>query len=1359
MTIKHYYLPIKMLLVVLAVLFLPTPSFSQKTEGESAIQKGLAFNRFFAKDGLPDNRVRSIYQDKKGFIWIGTMNGLCRYDGYNFKQFSKNVQGNGIAGNWVYAIAEDEEENIWIGSTEGLSKIERNKDSILNFKTSDFLPHKEIKSLYIDQKQRLWIGTKKGLSILEIKTGKVHQFKDYPLNNAVNVIVPDEKGHTWVSCETGIVRFDEKNLSQTYFPFDVKPNAYNDRIWDILFVQDELWVASGGDGIYRSKTDSLTAHGGSAFQKLFLGDGVSPNLEIYDLTMDNSGDIWLGTTQGLGKIERQTPNGNDGPIIFYQQHYLNDYSLSNDRIFKLNFDAGNNLWIGSNLGLSTLLNRNRNFSNFSFTKSTNKDEVRGITAIPEGDLWYTTSSKGTSGISNEDGTIKKLGLNMGPEANMGRCIASMGQKLFIGSLDGLVIKDLKTGYVQHLLPGKNVFSLLLDTADNKAYIGTISGLFAYDMQKNTLASKLPLLKGFVRSLYKSPNGTIYAGIDGPFIYKKDPEGDFAPLAIPDHFFGSMINAMEEDNEGHLWIGTESGLNKLTKNGSAAYTCELIGVGEGLADKSVHGLIIDKENNLWISSIKGLMRYSDKEKHFEYFLPNLIFSPSCFYKKGDTAFFFGHANGFIRFDPKLISFTKSPPDVLITGFRILNKAVKVKERINGDVILDKQIFNTENITLNYKNDMFTLEYANINGSFEKSRDYAYKLEGFDNDWVYNKSEEHTATYTNLNPGTYTFIVKAKDHSGSWNSKPTKLSISVLPPPWKTWWAILTYVAIINGLIYIFIRYRTANARKESELLLEKREKEQMKELNNLKLQFFTNISHEFRTPLTLISGPIKDIISNNTISVDIRKKAKIIKRNSDKLIHLIDELITFRKLEKGGLVLKPTTINILHFVQEISESFQLFAEGKEVIINCHSLLKDNVILADPIHLYKAINNLMANALKFCSEGSVVQIKIKAQKKLDAPQKEICDSWIRISVSNSGPNISKENLVRIFDRYYKGNDAHGGTGIGLSLAKELVELHNGSIHAKSDHQTTEFTILLPKGNVTSLLEDTNTDPASFPKILALDPYLGDDRSFDETQETTYGEPGKMHILLVDDNNELLEYLSLLLKDDFIIKTASNGLEALEVVEKTPPDVIVSDVLMPKMDGYGLCQSLKENRKTLHIPVILLTAKTMTEEKMRGLHLGADAYLEKPFDPDILKTRIHALVKSRKMLIQKLVKEQVVDSSAFTKNPIDEAFIQKVVEHITANLDNGDFSVEELSEKMSMSRSNLFRKVKTISKMSPVEFIYYIRLQNGMKLLLERKFNISEIAWQVGFKNPSSFSKSFKKQYGKSPTEYLNDRLDNG
>lgn len=1328
---------------------------AQDITGNKSISRGLVFESSYTSNGLPDNRIRSIYQSKRGYFWIGTMNGLAKYDGYTFTNFSKENNGNGIAGNWVYDITEDSSKNIWIATTEGVSKLISVQDTIINYTSSKHLTHKEVRTLYIDDNERVWIGTKKGLSIYNTITEEILKFEAEPFNNTINSIIKDKNGHVWVSCETGLVCFNPKNLSYTYLPFDVKSNPYGDRIWDLYYLNNEIWIGTGGNGLYRFNINHIDSLKNEDIQK-FKIEELPDNIEVFDIKEGPNGSLWLATGKGLIQL---TLSSTGNKIESFNHQNNNKHSLSDNLLYKLYFDTSKNLLIGSDMGLNILLFENFNFQNFDFSLNKDKDAIRGLTSTYKSNIVVASNSKGLFNVNPEKPSTNKVLIKSNKDKlNLGRSITSFEQTLFVGTLDGVLIKELNTGKESQILSGENIFSLAKDPFSSKIYIGAINGLYIYDIEESKLVSKNKVINGFTRAMSFDKDGSLWVGIDGPKLYvKKRGEDTFEDIEIPIEFHGFEINGIEHDSHGNHWIGTVSGLNRISKDGNEKYVCEFIGIKDGLIVKMVNGLIADSKKNIWLSTIKGITKYDIEGNHFEYYLPNLIFIPSSVYKQNNESFLFGHTEGFIKFNPTHFSKNQNTPNIQITSLRVLNEKIETGQIVNGDVIIKNIIEETSDIVLNHKNNIFTIEYSDLNRGFDENRQYAYKLEGFDEHWNYNKRNQHSATYTNLDPGKYTFMIKIKNQEGEKYIK--KLMVKILPSPWKSGWAILTYILLLLGVIFLFMRFRVENLKNENLLLLEKTEKEQIKHLNDQKLRFFTNISHEFRTPVTLILGPIKEILNDLSINFETRNKARIIEKNGDKLTYLIDELITFRELGKGYIKLKLEPLNLLKFVRETASNFEIFAEKKGVLIGCHSTLNNNLIMADPLQFYKVINNLIINALKFCPLNSSITIKISKvkNKQLNKKQLTIDTRWICLEIINQGVGISKDKIKHIFDRFYKGDDEHAGTGIGLSICKEIVELHQGLIEVESEPENTRFIVILPKGRP----EDTEV-----PVITSTDIYhqklkpesllVSETIDIEDAYGKTFGDFEKKNILLVDDNSELLEYLHILLKTDYHIDVALNGEEALEIIKKKKIDLIVSDVVMPKMDGIELCEQLKSNAQTMYIPIILLSAKTIVESKIKGIESGADDYIDKPFHPDILKTKIDKLIQTRNELVKSSINKQNINFENINSSPADKKFLQNVIDLINENMGNDDFSVEELSDTMAMSRSNLFRKMKQMTNMSPISFIYYIRLQKAVELLLERKSSVSEIAWKVGYKNPASFSKSFKTHFGKSPTEYLNDLI---
>jgi signal transduction histidine kinase/DNA-binding response OmpR family regulator len=637
---------------------------------------------------------------------------------------------------------------------------------------------------------------------------------------------------------------------------------------------------------------------------------------------------------------------------------------------------------------------------------------------------------------------------------------------------------------------------------------------------------------------------------------------------------------------------------------------------------------------------------------------------------------------------------------------------------------------------------------------------YKMVGFDENWIITDAKNRFATYTNLNSGDYIFQVKAANNSGNWSNVTTKLKVKILPPPWKTGYAILGYLIFFNLLLFVIVRYAIIQTRQRNQIKFDQLEKERMNSLYQMKMRFFTDVSHEFRTPLSLIIGPVDDILNEPFISDTMKAKVIMIQRNCKRLINLVDELMTFRKIDLGIIDLKVSNNDLVSFVSDIVHAFQPLAERKGIHLKFIAPWKVENVWIDPWKMEKVMNNLISNALKNTPENGVIEVSVEPPEFSDlggvsTSAREI----VSILVEDNGKGIDNKDIPSIFDRFFQTRTTKGGTGVGLALTKSLVELHKGSISVQSTPgEGTCFKVMIPLGKEhfsKNQLADESESVDSF--IFEPDRSMYADVHLFKTSSSAEPDAGsKPLLLIVEDNLEVREYVRMIFSGHYQVLEAGNGLEALHVIGHENPDVVISDVMMPEMDGIELCQKIKTDIETCHIPVILLTARTATENIVEGIEVGADLYIPKPFQPELLKLQVENLISSRNKIIQKFRSGEIFIPKELTKHPLDELFLEKIINMVMKNLDNDNFSVEELGETIGMSRSNLFRKLKAITGQTPMEFIYFIRIKHSMELLLERRLNVSEIAYEVGFKSPSSFSKSFKSQFGKSPSEYLKERI---
>lgn len=1348
---------------------------------EKAVVPSLLFKRFYTSNGLPDERIRSLYQDSKGFLWIGTMNGISRYDGYSFKNYYSTQAKNSIIGNWAYDITEDATRNIWIATNEGLSKFDQQKETFVNYK----LPHANvahqsdrINTLHFDKHGMLWLGSKNGLLQFNPQNGSFKTIDSYPLNQNISKIIASGGDLIWVATDAGIVHFNTLTSKYDNYKIDVKPSPYGDRVWSLLEHQKDLFITTASDGLLLLPFDDRSKTFGNiqTFNTFAGGSESLNNTQVFDMQQSSNGDMWIGTAKGVAKII--ISNTGEATINFYKNNIVNNKSISSDKVYRVFIDKTNVLWCGTEVGLNKLDLNSLPFHYYTFANQKFADQVKGLYSTNGNQVWLSTFNKGFLKYDINNNSSKLLSLQ--PEQsfyNATRTLFVDDSNVWLGTLNGVLKLSVNnSSSYQKYLDGHVVFSIIKDSKQN-IWAGTNSGLFKILADGSIInialisANANSTTSPFVRSVFEDSNGNIWVGFENGGIALVNTVTNTLQLLGSnkkgERILGTTIYTIAEYPKNTIWIGSESGLTKVvlsTVSGGQLFANSTItnySEQNGLPDKSISGILSDDTGNLWISTIKGLVKFDIQKAVFQNYLPNVYFSYSCCFKFSKHQLFFGTSDGFITFDPAKIFTDVKQPTVSIANIKLFNKSVKIDEQFNGDIILEQAIANTKKIELNYRNNVFTIDFAALHFANPDQNSFAYKMEGFDKDWIQASANNRSATYTNLDAGTYTFKLKAANYLGVWNEAPAELTITILPPPWKTWWAYLIYTIIISGILYVISRYALIQVRQKQQLAYEKIEKEQLKKLDEMKTQFFTDISHEFRTPLSLIAGPAEEMLASSNLPTDAKNKTLLIHRNSKKLLYLIDELMTFQKLDEGKLQLKPQPIEMVSFVKDVYKNFLHLAEKKEINFTLTTDREIYPINIDPGKMEMVMNNLLFNAFKYVPQQGTITINIK-QNTIDAlpsMPKVKHQNWLCIAIEDNGKGISASDFSHLFERYFQSDNALKGTGVGLSLTKNLVELHNGIITAKSEPGIkTSFSFYLPL-EVMPLIIESNIGK-TLEKNYTLDYNVEDlvDDTILEGQHQLITKKSKSNLLLVDDNVEVLDYLEMIFQTQYNISRALNGVEALEFLVNNEPDLIISDVMMPEMDGIALCQELKTSINTCHIPLILLTAKATVENTLQGLQIGADDYIPKPFNPDILKAKVANFIEAQRRIIEKFVTADngVIIPKDIARNPLDEEFLQNVIDAVTKNLDNEDFSVEELGSMVAMSRSNLFRKLKAVTGQTPIEFIYHFRLRKAMEMLLERKLSVSQISLEVGFKSPSSFTKSFKKQFGKAPTEFLNDAI---
>jgi len=1332
--------------------------------------QSLKFKKFSLSEGLSQSSVLSILQDSKGFLWFGTRDGLNKYDGNTFKTYRYDYKNeNSISNGFIKALLEDENGNIWIGTNNGLNKYLPNEDKFVRYihnKNEKGLNNNEISALAKAANNFLWIGTNSGLEKFNILTGESEQVLkrnknidgnlknkikslfvtannlwicngeniivfnskentiesfEYPKNeftkpkkNYSPVIYEDKKSNIWLGYKDGLAKFNsEKNKFEKFeIPLN-KTSKIDVEVRTILEDSFEnLWIGTYNGLYILNKEKNVIKH--------FLYDqnnihSLSQN-SIFKIIEDIKGDIWIGTYSG--------------GINYYDRSYdVFKHYKSGDKNQKLNYkvvssiiqDSLNNLWIGTEGGGINYLNRETNqFTYYTHNKndanSISTNNVKSIIKTKKGNLWIGTHNGGLNFLNPNKkpfsfkkyryNSIKKNGLSSD------RIIS-----LFEDENENLWIGTSGAG-LNFMTVSNNSF---LKITDSLNHIGEIIFSITKSQEKNTI-----LVSGS-RGLSKVE---IQTKKINPINYRLENEKEENT---------NITLCTYEDKLGNLWIGTEgNGLYYFDVNTqrSTKYS-----IADGLPNEVIYSILPDDNNNLWLSTNKGLSRLNLETKQFKNIdvydgiLEN-EFNYGSRIKLKNNELMFGSANGIVYFNPKDINENSFIPPVYITSILVNNKPYLSGINLN------------KTIKLNHNQNVFSFSFIALSYSQPEKNQYAYKLEGFDKDWNYIKYKKF-ATYTNLDPGDYVFRVKASNSDNIWNEEGQSVIIKILPPFWKTWWAYLIYIIVCVTLILVARKYILLRIYEKNELKQERLEKERIEKINRLKLKLFTNISHDFRTPLTLIIGPLERMLKNKEGDNYVQGQHQIMFRNASVLLELINQLLDFRKFESGKLKLNSAQNNIIPFVDDIKKSFNELANHRNINYTLKYENEETFVLFDAISLKKVLYNLLSNAFKFTAENGFVKIKISTNKEAKWGKK-----FIKIEVADNGKGIPKKDIKFIFDRFFqidRDENTGFGSGIGLALAKSIVELHKGEIKVKSEeNKGTKFIILLPlEGH--HLNEGENITKNIQLEEAAISEKLLKGNSVTNPTEKSENIENAKCLLIVEDNDEVRNFIKHIFEKEYFILEANNGEIALEIITNNNVNIIISDVMMPIMDGTELCNQIKTNILYSHIPVILLTAKTSEKSQKEGFETGADAYITKPFSASLLEVRVKNLLQTRENLINKIKKDIILKPKELKITSLDEIFLEKSISIIEENIKKVDFTINDFIAEMGMSRSAYYRKLKALTGQSITEFIRTIKLKRAAQLIAKSKLNISEIAYDLGFNDLKYFRKSFKKLFKELPSQY--------
>jgi signal transduction histidine kinase/ligand-binding sensor domain-containing protein/DNA-binding response OmpR family regulator len=1361
-----------------------------------------------------------ILQDSFGFIWIGAQEGLVRYDGYNLKRYTQiPFDSTSLSNNWVWAIKEDKKGNLWVGSFGGgLNYFDQKTEKFYRYlyetDKPDEISSLNISSILVNENGSLWIGTQNhGLVYMKLDYSGKASYKTFNLSqnpessasrgdNFVLSLHKDRNSQLWIGTIVGGLKlFDPETGNITHFRHDPEnPESLSNNTISSICEDDSgnLWIGTGhymaqpGNGL--NKYDPIS--------KKFLHfkhnpvdpTSLSSNI-ILSLLIDSEGIMWIGT---LGN------NLNSIPIAellsSHKPHFTHHTNFDRSNINSVYEDRLENIWVAPFGRAVYKYNRQQNpfiwYRHIEGNPNSLWSSASVVQVDKSGNIWFgggaldcyaPESGKYTHYYHDSDNQSGRSLKNI-----TSICEDKYGF-LWIGTYSGLHRLDPKTGTFYHLLENpddpfalrSNIIDEVLTSRSGDLWVASAkSGLQIYDIdEKKFYHFDLDTTNrndGTIYGIYEDYSGTLWIQTVNHGLYAlriKDNLITYAKHYIHNpndrnslsyNLITDIIRPQIIDTSA-VWIATGNGLNRLDLN---METFAHFYIEDGLPSNHILKILEDDKGNIWCTCATGLAVYNIKTGMIKSYgkgdgMPIVEFSSraqnAC--KTSDGQLIFGAAIGALGFYPEQFTDNTFIPPVYLTEFKIFHESVK----------LDTAIQFKKDIILNHDQSAFSFEFAALNFTNPEKNEYAYKMAGFHDNWI-QSGTEHIASFTNLDPGHYVFHVKGSNNHGVWNDVGTSVNVIILPPWWRTTWAYSVYILLFAFTFYALRTYDRKRQRLKNELDLEQKHTDKLQEIDHMKSRFFANISHEFRTPLTLILGPIEKWLPKLR-NLELKTDLSMMQRNANRLYRLITQLLDLSRLESGGMILQARKENIIQLVRGYVQSFESLAKIKKISLKFSAEREAVDLYVDRDKIEKIMYNLLSNAFKFTLEGGEIGVTVNIPyskhqntNKFQVPNsnprapnyKQIPNSefgipnleFLQITVTNTGPAIPPEQLDKVFDRFYQMDNIHRkngeGSGIGLALTKELVELHRGKISVGSDMANgTSFYVWLPlgKGHLKDqdMIETNESVSDQFDRNLIYDEY-------DVRSRKSKTQKGLPLVQVVEDNPDVRFYIRGHLESSFRIIEAPGGREGLAMAIEKIPDLIISDVMMPGMDGLEFCQKLKTDQRTSHIPVILLTARAASEDKIDGLETGADDYLTKPFDAKELLVRIKNLIAQREKLRTHYLKTLTLEYTNTNLTSVDQLFMDKIKSIIDENLADPEFSISKFAREVGFSHSQLIRKLQSLIGLKPSLFIRSYRLLHAKQMFDQKAGNISQIAFDCGFNNLSYFSRSFKRQFGKLPSEYI-------
>ncbi len=1355
------------------------------------------FQHINENNGLAFNFVTSIAEDSSGFLWIGTLNGLDRYDGYSFKHYRYDAwDSTSIGSSRIASLLMDSKERLWIGTNySGLERYIVEKDSFVHYfdpngqtalATSNF-----IYTIYEDPKHLdsdstiLLLGSRGALLRFNVESGAVSELarKSAPEirneNFSIHSVIRDHSGRLWIATAGGIFYSNDDGL--TFLPVSFEEGRYlNPEIVGNSIIEDHvnrIWIGTDHGVFYKDPAQMEF--------KLYLAD-----IKAQHLYEDEDSTLWIACdTSGLYRVDVERGD----PQHFV--HKVDDLSSLNTNALRYIYkDRSGVMWIGSkDNGLNRFSSKTNKFYHLN-----KKNRLEGAAPLcgvytGEGDIWLGTLGKGLFHFNPVTIEIERI---QSPALLNDLIVVSIdieregdNYHLLLGTQKGLV------RFSPHLQSAELILSKeTLQPVEPDEYILNI---FNYGSEESELwlgTSRIGLIKfskttGETRE-YRAPviypdgqpqnilvtnfcsdrRGRLWiASRNGLFYMEPGSDRVRRFVSANERTIDNRneLWSIREDTAGNLLVGTGSGLIVIDAENNIT---ETYSIANGLVSEQVYNIHIDADEKLWLGTGNGIAIIDRQGNEISTLtrrdgLPMTLTSGT--FSGRDGTLYYTSREGLTWFHPKDIKKRAYQPPIVISEFLLHNQPVPISASNSADAILRKPIHLTDRITLDHDENYLGFTVSALDFAAPSKNRYRYKLIGRDDEWQ-DIGERHYIELNKLDHGDYTLVVEGTNNDGIWNPKARKLDIEILPPPYKSKSAYLFYILATALIAWASFRAWRRRSRLRKEIANEKRLMEKEAEMNELKSQFFTNVSHDFRTPLTLISAPVEKLLRKHK-DPDTLKDLRRIKDSAERLESLIDALMHIDKLEKGNVPLKTRRLNIVDLVMNTTFYMEDAAGRKQQTISCRSEKPDIAVYIDRAKVERILVNLIGNACKYTPNGGEITVTISNQSPSTKKNGKITTGdleFINIAVKDNGPGLTPEEAARIFDRFYQGSNNKDqveiGSGIGLSLAQGLAELHHGKITLETEPgKGSEFTLSLPLGKAHLSVEEILEDPEPDQEFPGKPSTNGPEEAFQlipngHTAEISSNgkaaNPDRPLVLIVEDFEDLRHFMQDNFSTEFQVDVAADGLEGLTKAQETVPDLIISDVMMPKMSGLQMCRELKQDQKTRHVPLILLTARTTNDEKLQGLSVGADAYIPKPFDLQELRAQAANLIKTRRAMVEYIRKDHLLFPDNGNISSHEQEFMDRVVDIIIGNLSNGNFQNSDLAEAVGYTRQNLSLKIKKLTGVPTNEFISEIRLKRATQLLKKKSMNISEIALEVGYNSPAYFAKRFRERYGMSPREYM-------